>query len=216
MSRFLPDRMLVPFAGITSTGAGSSRSMNLGSRTIARTRKQVPNLLRKIFFWTLLYALSGGSSPKSTRLGNFLASPFASASCIDCSSREAPGPAPPTPIKDKFPVVLARRRWSGCWLGPASLSRRRCMGRGTMTKPLRQRLNGSAGSPGSCRRCSLVRSHWEWQRSIVSIPMSPKGTIRPVSFPPFRPGLVRANRRPRPALRQAWRQTRGGETAPQC
>jgi hypothetical protein len=106
MSRFVPDGMLVPFAGITSTGAGSSRSMNLGSRTIARTRKQVPNLLRKIFFWTLLYALSGGSSPQSTRLGNFLASPFASASCIDCSSREAPGPAPPTPIKDKFPVVL--------------------------------------------------------------------------------------------------------------
>jgi hypothetical protein len=52
------------------------------------------------------------------------------------------------------------------------------------------------------------------KRSIVGIQKSPKGTIRPVSFPPFRPGLVRANRRPRPAPRRAWRQKRGGEIAP--
>ena len=69
---------------------------------------------------------------------------------------------------------------------------------------------------GGCRTVRLRAVIASRRDRIVCIPMSPKETIRPVSFPPFRPGLVRANRRPRPALHQAWRQTRGGETAPQC
>ena len=67
-------------AGVCSgiMSPGSSRSLNLRSRTIARARKQVPKpLAQNIFFCTLPFALRGSSATKIARFGNLnLASLF--------------------------------------------------------------------------------------------------------------------------------------------
>jgi hypothetical protein len=147
-------------AGSTSTGAGSSRSMNLGSRTITRARKQVSKILAQNFFLDIAHRIARQVRDKDNAVqqiifGKFYRECVLHRLRIKRGARGADGEAVgpdrhpvATPLhwaRDHDEAVAATAQWFG-----------------------------GLASPDRCRRCPLVRNHCEWQRSIVGIPNVPE------------------------------------------